>query len=244
MILSQSVVVEERREEDFNQVLSKVIDPLLQKLAQLYEEKKNLDMDGNVIEYTPTSPTSKLKHTSTNASRKSLKSLNMSSVHVFLINCYFLMQNSLGNFSFTTKKVEQIITLMDKHVELFIDCQSDLLLKQCGLKDMITQIKNHSGLGTPLSQIEGLGKEVLANFMKQFYESLFSLGSNLLIPQSQCYQINSARLRMYTQNRITTELVNGYSLLYQVIHDPSNQYENAQEIAYHSPQQVMTLLEF
>jgi hypothetical protein len=210
---SKSVVPEDRREEDFSQVLSSVIDPLLQKLADYFNKKKDL------VEY-------------------------QSDVHVFLINCYFLIQNSLGNYSFTTKKVEQVANLMDRHVELFVSHQSDTLLSKCGLKEKILLIKSNTGTGVPLSQITGLTREDLSKFCVEFYENLFSLGSQLLIPQRQCYQISSARLRVYTQNRIAADLSSAYTLLYQTIHDSSNQYERPEEFAYHSPQQVITLLEY
>ncbi|MNE84796.1 hypothetical protein D3C80_1817330 [compost metagenome] len=131
---------------------------------------------------------------------------------------------------------------MDRHVEMFITHQSGSLLSQCGIDEKITLIKSNTGVGVPLSQVSGLERTALAEFIQQFYENLFSLGSQLLA-QRQCYQITSARLRVYTQNKIASSLTSAYSLLYKAIHEAANEYEKPEELAYYSPQQVITLLE-
>ena len=245
---NQSVVPEDRREQDFNHVLSAVVDPLLHKLDQLYhqslQQQQQQSAQNNSAE--PTMSRSTLLPSKRSPAR------SISDVHVFVINCYFLMQNALGNFTFTTRKVEQIVSTMDKHVELFIEHLSDSLLTQCGIAEKIALIRSHSGSSsttttattatTPLSQVPGLEQATLAEFLQKFYGDLFSLGSQLLM-QKQCYQITSARLRVYTQNKIASSLTSAYSLLHAAIFDPTNEYDKPEEFAYYTPQQVITLLE-
>jgi hypothetical protein len=129
---------------------------------------------------------------------------------------------------------------VDKIMEDFIAFQGTRLLKGSGIADKLSLA---SSATPPLSKVPGLTPDEMSSFMHHLYTQLFSTSTLLLIPQSQCDRITSARLRVYARNRVTSALSDGYSTIYALVHDPQNEYANAKEFAFHTPQQVKTLIE-
>jgi hypothetical protein len=133
-----------------------------------------------------------------------------------------------------------VVGEIDKILDDFIEFQGKRLLKASGIADKLEFMKNAK---IPLSQVPGLTQEDMSTFMHNLYTQLFSLSAQLLNPQHQCDRITSARYRVYARGRVTDALSNGYATIYAAVHDPKNEYTNAKEFAFHTPQQVKTLLE-
>lgn len=213
---SKSVVPEERREEDFRHVLSAILDPLSKRLEQGLDEQ--LHKGGNE---------------------------SIASAYIFAINCYFSLQSSLERYSFTASRVEELDAELDKCVERLIRHLSSVLLQRCGLSDILSIIQSNSTSldKRPLSTVEGAEEKAISEQIQDFYGSLFSLGTEMLAPEhAHCDKIRDARLRHIVKNRVTAELSHAYRTLYKSVMDPANTYDKADEICYHSPEQIATLL--
>jgi len=211
---SESVVPENRREEDFSHVLSSIVDPLL-KLLEEYVSKLKTNEDATF----------------------------RSDYFVYIINSYFLIWNTLGMFPFTTNMAEMVSTEMEKQLELFTQYQCKLILDATGLQEKLALLLNKDA-NTPLCQIEGsesLKNFFHQNFYTALF-SLGS--KVLTLQRHSCDRLLSSRLKSYTKNRIASEICQAYKILYQAIMDPLNGYENPREIVYHDPDQVKTLLDF
>jgi hypothetical protein len=133
-----------------------------------------------------------------------------------------------------------VVSEVDKIMEEFIEFQGQRLLKGSGIADKLELMKNAK---QPLSKVPGLTQEEMSTFMHNLYTQLFSLSTQLLNPQHQCDRITSSNLRVYARNRVTNRFSDGYATIYAAVHDTQNEYTNAKEFAFHTPQQVKTLLE-
>lgn len=209
---SESVVPEQRREEEFSMVLNAIIDPLLQTLQKTLQTKMNNEKNEDRI----------------------------SDLFIFIINSHFALHRVLVPHSFTSKKVEQVMGEIDKIMEDFITFQSNRILKGSGIAEKLELMKNHAA---PFCRVPGLTQENMTNFMRDLYHQLFNLSTQLLNPQHQCDRITAPRLQVYARNRIATALSDAYAKIYAAIDNPINEYTNPREFAYHTPQQVKTLLE-
>ncbi|KAL0476993.1 COG6 [Acrasis kona] len=203
--LNQSMVPQESREQEFSNIISAVVDPILSNLSSTITSQENI-----------------------------------SDMYVFIVNCHALLHNTLSPYDFATKKSEVVMAETDKIMEQFISFQSDQLLTNVGIKQILDLIKNNQ---KPLSAVDGLKPEQMSLFMQSLYVHLFSTSTLLLSPQQQCDKISSTRLKVYSKNRITTALSDAYAQVYACIQDLENQYDNAKEIAFRTPQQVKILLE-
>ncbi|KAL9645051.1 hypothetical protein ABK040_004543 [Willaertia magna] len=70
---------------------------------------------------------------------------NNNDISIYIINCYFLIYNTLSAFQFTNNKCEVISTNMEKHLELFTQEQSKLILIETGLQDKLKILSSHIG---------------------------------------------------------------------------------------------------
>ncbi|KAG2392312.1 hypothetical protein C9374_012564 [Naegleria lovaniensis] len=234
---SESVMVpENRREEDFQNVISAFIDPLLELYNNYYVNVKLKETDP----------------------------ILKSDYYVFIINGYYAILQALGGVestslskigttnvdvsttSVTRSKTELISTEMEKQLEIFTHYQSKLILENSGLQHKLNILHSdeHSKPFIPLSKCQDMDEQSLKAFFQNFYTQLFSLGSLALTQKQSCERLLSPRLKTYTKGRIALDVCNGYKQLYHAIMDEKNLYENPKEIVYHDPEQVKVLLDF
>lgn len=232
---SESVMIpENRREEDFQSVISAFIDPLVELYNNYYVNVKLKECENDPM----------------------LKS----DYYVFIINGFYcilqalesqqqnIVHNNLPKRSgtLTRSTTELVSTEMEKQLEIFTHYQSKLILENSGLEHKLNILHSdeHLKQHIPLSQCKDMDEQSLKAFFQNFYTQLFSLGSLALTQKQSCERLLSSRLKTYTKSRIALDVCNGYKQLYNAIMDEKNLYENPKEIVYHDPEQVKVLLDF
>jgi len=240
---SQSVVPEERREEDFKRVLEAYIEPLLESCAKTVETKI-----AKAKEYCQQQGNATIK-------LDEKESKDISDAHVFLINCYHAVSSSLATFTnFTSRQTEMISNEMDHTVHLLVEFETRVLLQNINFWDkiqLIKQLQQQQQQDQPAT-ISGSNNLLDADTMKtvihKFYSALFQMDAKqdfslLERANKQCDRLQNLKLRKYAKNNIAKELVEAYTLLYRHVHAPQNNYANASEIAFHTPEKIQNLID-
>lgn len=151
---------------------------------------------------------------------------------VFLVNCVAAMQAPLRKRDFTAQRVAMYASLLDEQVSRLVEGQAAAVLAKLGLAERLKALREKPA-DAPLSAVPELHPVSLAETLRSFYNSLFTLGGALALPLLE--RIGSRSLRSEARSGVARLISTAYEELYEGIKELG--------VATHTPEQVRTLLE-
>lgn len=151
---------------------------------------------------------------------------------VFLVNCVAAMQEPLRKHAFTAQRVAMYAAILDDQVKLLVDGQASAVLAKLGLAERLKALREKPA-GVSVREVPELHEVSLSAALRQFYNSLFTLGGALSLPLLE--RIASRGLRSEARNGVSGLIAAAYEELYEGIKELG--------VATHTPEQVKTLLE-
>jgi len=155
-----------------------------------------------------------------------------SDAQVFIINCVGSMQAPLRTHDFTAQRVAMYAALLDDQNQLLVEGQAAAVLAKLGLAERLQALRDRKP-DVPLSAVPELHPVSLAATLRSFYNSLFTLGGALALPQLE--RICSRNLRSEARTGVAKLIATAYEELYEGVKELG--------VATHTPEQVRTLLE-
>eukprot|EP00474_Spongospora_subterranea_P000515 CRZ00973.1 hypothetical protein [Spongospora subterranea] len=168
---------------------------------------------------------------------------NASESSVLHLNVLTRVQNTLWPFAFASKRNDGLLKLRDEYLQTLIKHQSDSILQRVGLADiqqLSHQFNESEHKDVPLSEMPGMNASSIRNIVKEFYKTLFSLGT---IDLPECERLVLPQLRMAARDGVAQALNQSYQSLYCAIKDPKSGYADPDVILEYSPSDVSTLLD-
>ncbi|KAK2156367.1 hypothetical protein LSH36_215g03002 [Paralvinella palmiformis] len=198
-----SIVPLDARKTDFAQILSSIVDPLLQMC-------------------------------SVSASR-----LNTVDMATYMINCMYLIQNTLALYEFTDQRLEMLQAQIDAHVDTLLSEQAAFILNRTDLAHVYGIVQQHNPAQGPLSDIHGLDAITIKSAMARFDNYLASPDSYTL---PQCSLLLSSKIRESVKKHSIELICHAYKQMYKSLFDESNNYTEPHTIVPRTPEQVQKLL--
>lgn len=168
-----------------------------------------------------------------------LRSLSAVERHVFMANCIDTMRMPLMGYSFSSKRVEELTSVADDHIDGYIQLSTVMVLKICGLADRarILAESKQAAISSaedgmvrerrPLSKIAGTDVEALSISVKNFYALLFGgskIGSSEALEPPHVRKIINVRWRNRARAAVAESLATTHTEIYKALLDPANEY--------------------
>ncbi|XP_065840414.1 conserved oligomeric Golgi complex subunit 6-like [Oscarella lobularis] len=159
---------------------------------------------------------------------------------VYMINCIYLIQNTLALYESADHQLEMLKAQTDAHMDTVIHEQASYMLGKCGLARAHLAIEEQQKTKEPLSSMPGMDAESLRATMVQF-DSYLSVPDSLILPQCHC--LSSARLREASYKEAANMLCNAYEAIHKAVTEPANGYSDPGGYCLlRTPDQVAQLL--
>eukprot|EP00928_Gymnodinium_smaydae_P028283 TRINITY_DN21604_c0_g2_i1.p1 TRINITY_DN21604_c0_g2~~TRINITY_DN21604_c0_g2_i1.p1 ORF type:complete len:730 (-),score=195.98 TRINITY_DN21604_c0_g2_i1:185-2344(-) len=151
---------------------------------------------------------------------------------VLLINCVALMRAPLQKHGFTAQRVAMYDAFLEDQQRRLVDGQAASVLAKLGISERLTALRAKPA-GTPVSSVPELHAVPLAETLRSFYNSLFTLGGALALPLLE--RLTDRGLSAAARKGVAARVADAYEELYAGIKELG--------VATHTPEQVRTLLE-
>ncbi|KAF9114484.1 Golgi transport complex subunit 6 [Mortierella sp. AM989] len=156
---------------------------------------------------------------------------------IFMMNCLHYVQSALV-YPFTTHKVEDLEKQIQGYVEIVVDEQHMVLLKQSGIAPLIQAMETKDDK-TPLSQVPNMDGTSIITVLSRLDHFLGSVNLDLTAWLSK---IVSSRLAKNISTQNVKMFVDAYRRLCNAIEDPKNKYEFPATILVRTADEVEMLL--
>ncbi|KAF9200581.1 Golgi transport complex subunit 6 [Haplosporangium sp. Z 27] len=156
---------------------------------------------------------------------------------IFMMNCLHYVQSALV-YPFTTQKVEDLEKQIQGYVEIVVDEQHMVLLKQSGIAPLIQAMETKDDK-TPLSKVPNMDATSISTVLSRLDHFLGSVNLDLTAWLSK---IVSSRLAKNISTQNVKMFVDAYRRLCSAIEDPKNQYEFPATILVRTADEVEMLL--
>ncbi|KAF9169273.1 Golgi transport complex subunit 6, partial [Mortierella sp. AD010] len=156
---------------------------------------------------------------------------------IFMVNCLHYVQSALV-YPFTTHKVDDLEKQIQGYVEIVVDEQHMVLLKQSGIAPIIQAMETKDDR-TPLSQVPNMDAASISTVLSRLDDFLGSVNLDLTAWLSK---IVSSRLAKNISTQNVKMFVDTYRRLCKAIEDPKNQYEFPATILVRTADEVEMLL--
>ncbi|KAF9943091.1 Golgi transport complex subunit 6 [Mortierella alpina] len=156
---------------------------------------------------------------------------------VYMMNCLHYVQSALV-YPFTKHKVESLEKQVQEYVDIVIDEQHMVLLKQSGIAPLIQAMETKDDK-TPLSQVPNMDSASISAVLSRLDHFLGSVNLDLT---SWLSKIVSSRLAKAISSQNVKMFVDAYRRLCEAIEDPKNKYEFPATILVRTADEVEMLL--
>ncbi|KAF9429672.1 Golgi transport complex subunit 6 [Podila epigama] len=157
---------------------------------------------------------------------------------IYMINCLHHVQSALV-YPFTKRKVEELEKQIQEYVEIVIDEQHMVLLKQSGIAPLIQAMATKDDK-TPLSTLSNMDGASITAILSRMDPFLESVGLDL---SAWLSKIVSSRVAKTIISQNLKMFVDAYRRLCEAIEDPANRYEFPATILVRTADEVEMLLE-
>ncbi|KAG0028552.1 Golgi transport complex subunit 6 [Podila clonocystis] len=156
---------------------------------------------------------------------------------IYMMNCLHYVQSALV-YPFTKNKVAELEKQIQEYVEIVVDEQHMVLLKQSGIAPLVQAMATKDDK-TPLSSVPNMdGASITAILARMDH----FLGSASLDLSSWLSKIVSSRLAKAISSQNLKMFVDAYRRLCEAIEDPVNQYEFPATILVRTADEVEMVL--
>ncbi|KAF9957617.1 Golgi transport complex subunit 6 [Mortierella alpina] len=156
---------------------------------------------------------------------------------VYMMNCLHYVQSALV-YPFTKHKVEGLEKQVQEYVDIVVDEQHMVLLKQSGIAPLIQAMETKDDK-TPLSQVPNMDSASVSAVLSRLDHFLGSVNLDLT---SWLSKIVSSRLAKAISTQNVKMFVDAYRRLCEAIEDPKNKYEFPATILVRTADEVEMLL--
>ncbi|KAG0256026.1 Golgi transport complex subunit 6 [Mortierella polycephala] len=156
---------------------------------------------------------------------------------IYMINCLYYVQSALV-YPFAKQKVEELEKQIQQYVEVVVDEQHIVLLKQSGIAPLIQAMETKDGT-TPLSSVPNMEATSVSTVLSRLDHFLGSVNLDL---NSWLSKIVSSRLAKTISTQNVKMFVDAYRQLCDAIEDPKNKYEFPATILVRTADEVEMLL--
>ncbi|KAF9429135.1 Golgi transport complex subunit 6 [Entomortierella beljakovae] len=156
---------------------------------------------------------------------------------IFMMNCLHYVQSALV-YPFTTSKVKELEKQIQGYVDIVVDEQHIVLLRQSGISPLIQAMETKDE-NTPLSQVPNMDVASVSAVLSKLDHFLGSVNLDLTAWLSK---IVSSRLAKTISTQNVKMFVDAYRRLCNAIEDPANMYEFPATILVRTADDVELLL--
>ncbi|KAF8939551.1 oligomeric Golgi complex subunit 6 [Dissophora ornata] len=156
---------------------------------------------------------------------------------IFMMNCLHYVQSALV-YPFTKNKVEDLEKQIQEYVDIVVDEQHIVLLRQSGVAPLIQAMETKDEK-TPLSSVPNMDSASISAVLSRLDHFLGSVNLDLT---SWLSKIVSSRLAKNISTQNVKMFVDAYRRLCRAIEDPKNQYEFPATILMRTADEVEMLL--
>jgi hypothetical protein len=161
---------------------------------------------------------------------------------VFLINCFVLLRDVLLPYPNCTRAfVETLNERIETAGKAVADSETRSLLTRAHLYHCLVALRDEKNLENVLV-VEGMDPKSLGESIKSLETMTLSLG-DLILAMGACEKVQDNNTREGIKAQVVEQLVEAYAQFHQIVHDPNNNYPDAGQIVYYTPEQYKSLLE-
>ncbi|KAJ4744634.1 Conserved oligomeric Golgi complex subunit 6 [Rhynchospora pubera] len=157
---------------------------------------------------------------------------------IYIINCLSAMEEPLVSHPAASGYVNNLQSMIEKHMNLLVEKETDGILSWCGLSDKISIIQEQQEGGKTLSDIPETSPHILSENLRSFFGLV--TGTEGSLPEFEQLQI--PRLQSDACSRVARTLAGAYEIVYAAVMDPKNGYADARSLVKHSPHDIRTML--
>ncbi|KAJ3386427.1 Serine/threonine-protein kinase smg1 [Entophlyctis sp. JEL0112] len=140
---------------------------------------------------------------------------------VYIANCLFFIQSAIALYEFTATRVESITSQIEAQIQILIDEQSQIIIKQSGLSPLLEALDEHSGK-IPLALVPALDARAIMAAMSNLDVYLCTAGFEA---HSRLSLLLSTQHRERSLDGGFSAFLESYKRLHDAVMDPVNKYE-------------------
>ncbi|XP_068217379.1 conserved oligomeric Golgi complex subunit 6 [Palaemon carinicauda] len=172
-----------------------------------------------------------------NAVNESASGLGAVESAVYLLNCFHQLHSTLSLLHTTGEKLEMIQGQIDAQLDTLAQEQINGVCHSVGVAGMYPFITHPPP--TPLSQNPACQPLVVQSFMTKL-DGFLAAPDHLMLPHTRL--LLSSNFRRTLQQRIAEAISSVYAKLYELVHDPKNEYSDPSTLLPRDPETVKKLL--
>jgi conserved oligomeric Golgi complex subunit 6 len=171
----------------------------------------------------------------------SASDLDAADMAVYQINTLHSIRSVLENHTLVQSRLEILSLAVESQLEQLVDVQLQMVLRQCGLHNVVQAFDAYLAQGkpTPLVQAEGMERKVLEDGLQGFFTAVVGLGTFSL---PACDRILHPQLRAQVNDETALRVAQRYRQLYSAVLDSSSGYAEPETLFRHTPIQIEKLL--
>eukprot|EP01121_Diplochlamys_sp_Union-15-3_P022329 TRINITY_DN9463_c0_g1_i1.p1 TRINITY_DN9463_c0_g1~~TRINITY_DN9463_c0_g1_i1.p1 ORF type:complete len:528 (-),score=77.10 TRINITY_DN9463_c0_g1_i1:11-1594(-) len=160
---------------------------------------------------------------------------------VYMINCLSAIQLALEKYEFVKGKLSLLEESIQVYITQLVDLQASSILQDCGLIAKLSILKYNESLTSkvPLNSQPGMSSGSVKQCSIAFESYLLEFGT-LSMPLIE--RLLSNKYRFEVRQKISTRIIEAYTIFYNTVTDPVNGYDNPESLFRYKPDQVRTIL--